>query len=423
MPSPTLPSPEPPRGLNDAILAARRQAIVFREIVPPNHDRRHLSFFGGLPIAPAGLHWPEARGRSGTSRPISFCMQIDCAAIPAAGRLGLMPDQGVLYVFLEGEANAFRVLYEPGPADSWTEVSPPNSLGPLFSSRAAWHWPQSDADWPRLWPKWPFDPALLQGGPLPTDPEALAETYSWAGTIEVSNAIRAIPGAVVPYLAFSATARGADGKHLRPFANFPHDWSAIRITTGLIAGRMKHDAIGARQRRFKNLSDEEFAALLDAATSERRQWEERAAAAAAFDSVPQAESDRFWAWMTEREWLTWQVIADAATLSVEASLAHSADAARRVPADAIERIRHRHALAVETERGLHINKPDRMLAPPVDVQGNIEDRAREYLLLLELSSKEGLAHYFGEGVLQFWIRPADLVARRFDKVEFSADAY
>ena len=114
---------------------------------------------------------------------------------------------------------------------------------------------------------------------------------------------------------------------------------------------------------------------------------------------------------------------DAATLSVEASLTHGPDAAGRIPADAVDRIRHRHALAVETERGLHVNIPDRMLAAPVDVQGDIDDRIRDYLLLLELSSNDGLAHYFGEGVFQFWIRPADLAAQRFDRVELSTTAY
>jgi uncharacterized protein YwqG len=64
-----------------------------------------------------------------------------------------------------------------------------------------------------------------------------------------------------------------------------------------------------------------------------------------------------------------------------------------------------------------------MLAAPVDVQGDIDERAREFLLLFELSSDEGLAHYFGEGVYQFWIRPNDLAARRFDRVELSTTAY
>lgn len=60
-----------------------------------------------------------------------------------------------------------------------------------------------------------------------------------------------------------------------------------------------------------------------------------------------------------------------------------------------------------------------MLAAPVDLQFDIDERVRELVLLLELSSDEGLAHYFGEGVYQFWIRPEDLAARRFDCVVLS----
>ena len=73
--------------------------------------------------------------------------------------------------------------------------------------------------------------------------------------------------------------------------------------------------------------------------------------------------------------------------------------------------------------GFFATTPDRTLAPPVDVQGHQWNRAKTHLLLLELSSNEGLGHHFGEGVYQFWITPADLRARRFDKVELTADAY
>ncbi len=41
----TVHAPAPP--VHNAILASRRQAILFRQIVPPNHDPAHLSFFGG----------------------------------------------------------------------------------------------------------------------------------------------------------------------------------------------------------------------------------------------------------------------------------------------------------------------------------------------------------------------------------------
>jgi hypothetical protein len=103
----------------------------------------------------------------------------------------------------------------------------------------------------------------------------------------------------------------------------------------------------------------------------------------------------------------------AGNLSVEASLTAGPEAAARIPLEVVDYIRSRHSLATQTERGVHIRIPDRMLAAPVDVQGDIEERTREFLLLLELSSDEGLAHYFGEGVYQFWIRPDDLGAGPF----------
>ena len=93
----------------DAILASRRQAIIFRQIVPPNHDSTHLSFFGGLPIAPSGFQWPR-----GESKPYSFIMQVDCSAVPENGRLGIFPDNGVLYLFLDLEweqKDMFRVTW------------------------------------------------------------------------------------------------------------------------------------------------------------------------------------------------------------------------------------------------------------------------------------------------------------------------
>jgi len=171
-PATIVPSPD--------ILAASRQAIVFRQDFPPPHRESALSFFGGAPVAPRGFRWPRPEGAGAQSKPFSFLMQIDCSEVPAPARLGMLPDRGVLYFF--------------------------------------------------------------------------------------------------------------------------------------------HD-------------------------------------------------------------LTWG------------------------------------------QQDVFATTPDRMLAPPVDVQGYQSDRAKTYLLLLELSSNDGLGHHFGEGVYQFWITPADLRARRFDKVELTADAY
>jgi len=40
---------------------ARRNPIVFREMFPP--AATSLSFYGGIPIAPAGFSWPRARNK------------------------------------------------------------------------------------------------------------------------------------------------------------------------------------------------------------------------------------------------------------------------------------------------------------------------------------------------------------------------
>jgi hypothetical protein len=415
--------PAPTQPIHDAILAARTQAILFRQIVPPNYDPTHLSFFGGLPIAPSGFPWPR-----GESRPHSFVMQVDCSAVPADGRLGMFPELGVLYVFLDlawdyewGYEGKFCVIWEPGPSRGWAEIPPPDDLLHAYDYRQSWQWPQSDADWPRLLPKWPFDPVVIHGGPLPDNQEALEETCAWPGTIYPHGAIPLIEGAVVQHLRF----RYQDGKPTndRPFAGFPHDWNAIRITIGLIANRMEWEISVARNRHFRELSDEEYAAKVAEIQAAVRYWSDRALAAASFDEVPPEERDQFWSWLEENDWLNdWLTdppVTYAANLSVEVSLSVGPHAAARIPQDAVDYIRSRHALASKMEVGAHIKRPDRMLAAPVDLQFDIDERVREFLLLLELSSDEGLAHYFGEGVYQFWIRPADLAARRFDRVELS----
>jgi uncharacterized protein DUF1963 len=391
--------------------------------VPPNHELAHLSFFGGLPIAPSGFQWPR-----GNSRPYSFIMQVNCSAVPADGRLGLFPDNGVLYVFLklewgyeDGYEETFSVIYEPGPTDNWNEIPPPEDLPHAYDSKRVWKWPQTDDDWPRLLPKWPFDPVVIHGGALPVDEEELEQTYAWPGTIYPHQAIPMIEGAVVQHLSFRW--QGLKPPKDRPWAGFPHDWNAVRITTGLIADRMGREISINRNRHFRHLSDDEYATKVAETQAALRYWSDRASAAAPFDVVPTADREQFWSWLAENDWLTDLPLTDAANLSVEASLTRSPEAAARIPLDVVDYIRSRHALASKMESGAHINIPDRMLAAPVDVQGDIDERVREFVLLLELSSNEGLAHYFGEGVYQFWIRPEDLAARRFDRVELSTTAY
>ena len=413
-----------------AIAAAGRQAIVFRRHFPPLRGASTRSFFGGAPIAPRGFTWPRPAGSG--QQPFDFLMQIDCAAVPAAGRLGMLPDRGVLYFFHDlswGQADAFRVLYADAPdGDSWQVVSPPADKGPAFGDHATqtWKWTQSPGDCPTLLPKWTFDPVLVSV-PVPVraadDEDANAPVW-WPGEKAIAETLRSAQGEADLGNWFTINDfTEADGTLRRPFASYPHDWRAVQVASGLLAERLRHKHGLMGTSVFRERSEAERDALALKIRGEALAWFDRAGSYPPFAAVPQPERDEFWSWLGAYPWLVRFVIIEAVTMAIEASLVDSEEAARRIPADVALRLRHRHALAVQSEHGLHASTPDRMLAPPVDVQGHQWDRAATHLLLLELSSDDGLGHHFGEGVYQFWITPADLAARRFDKVQLTADAY
>jgi uncharacterized protein DUF1963 len=237
-----------------------------------------------------------------------------------------------------------------------------------------------------------------------------------------AEALRRVQGDDVPSTSLSLRdSLDEQGGLRRPFVNYPHDWRAIQIFSGLLLNKTR-DRVPSTHG-VRELSQTERAALIGRIRHEAKSWFDRAASHFPFAAVPQSESDEFWSWVAEKPWLVRFVITDALTLSIEATVNESDEAAARIPGEVARRVHSRHALAVDSEHGLFTTTPDRMLAPPVDVQGNQWERAKTHLLLLELSSNNGLGHHFGEGVYQFWITPADLRARRFDKVELTADAY
>lgn len=108
------------------------------------------------------------------------------------------------------------------------------------------------------------------------------------------------------------------------------------------------------------------------------------------------ESGQFWPWVVDKAWLVRFIVSDAMALSIEASLGDSPEAAARIPADIARRVHDRHTLASRSEHGIFVTTPDRMLAPPVDVQGHQWNRAKTHLLLLELVERRTGAS-FGEG--------------------------
>jgi hypothetical protein len=173
----------------------------------------------------------------------------------------------------------------------------------------------------------------------------------------------------------------------------------------------------------QTLPDEEKRMYLSVVQEKAQQFYAIATGRPADEAVPESERDRVWAFLASEARLSRSILAKAVTLSVEDSLFRSPEAASRIPPAVAERIHGRHALVTTYEGKEHVNTPERMLAPPRDVQGGQWEWASTHLLLLELSSDEGLGRNFGEGVCQLYIAPDDLQARRFDKVKLAFEAY
>lgn len=411
------------------------QAIVFRQYCPPRHDPRQLSFFGGVPIAPRGLAWPS-HAVDGRIHALHFILQVDLAAIPASAGLGVLPETGVLYLFLDldwGRSDAFRFLYADNPTNDWVPAHVPDTLTAAYGDQApyVWQWPRGLDDGlarcPQLLPKWPFEPVAIDipDEALEAWEQEVAEAgesfpFWWPGERIMAPVLLAAQG--------DDSLHDSEGARKIVPATWPQDWNAVRIAIGLILERIRREA-----RRADDDADDTAERL----AGESLEWLELADARGRFDAVSPEAREAFRGWFDELKAPISFVRDPAITLSMEASLTESAEAAARIPAEALAKLRSRHSLAVQLdvrtidqqtkesriERKIHANTPDRMLAPASDVQGTSEEISATHLLLLELSSNEGIGHHFGEGVYQFWITPEDLRDRRFDRVELIAQAY
>ncbi|ESQ89895.1 hypothetical protein ABAC460_11375 [Asticcacaulis sp. AC460] len=404
------------------IRAGGRNAIVFRQHFPPHTGAGALSFFGGVPLASKHFSWPQA-----SSKPLTFLMQIDCAAIPATGHRNLLPHSGVLYVFLDlawEHHDHFRIVYEPGPTTGWAPVIPPPALDLAYGKHApyVWEWTQSAGECPQTLPRWPFEPVVIDLPPHVPDPEAPDAPILWPDDKAVADELRRAQGDDVLSEPFSVKDLVVTSGLNRPFANYPQDWRAVQIACGLILERLKPHRLPSTAA-LRDLSQAERDTKIESLREATQAWRNYAEGQSPFWAVPGDPAAAFFAFLSEHSWLTYAIITQALTLSVEASLTAGPEAAARIPPETARRVHGRHALASTSTYGFHAVTPDRILAPPCDVQGNQYARAQTHLLLLELSSNDGIAHFFGEGVYQFWITPEDLKARRFDRVELTADAY
>ena len=405
--------------------AQSRQAIVFRQNFPPGFTKS-LSCFGGTPTAGAGFDWPRWQDPQGNWRALTFIMQIDCREIPTSACLGVMPDDGVLYFFMEISrsllGSAYRVIYHVGPTSGWREVPLPDDLPPAFSLYDC-KYAMEEGQLPRVLPRWDFTPTVIEISPERYKEREDDDPYIWPGIS--AEALRAAQGGPILHHPYSIKDFNPEPNVFRkPFETFPHDWRAVQYVMGMLIEKLeqwKKYPNGAPVD--KKLSDEEKQVQLSAIQEKAQQFYDIAAGHPADETVPESQRDAVWAFLGSEARLSRFILAEAVMLSVEDSLARSPEAASLIPPAVAERIRGRHALVTTYEGKEYVNTPERMLAPPTDVQGGQWEWADTHLLLLELSSEIHLGRNFGEGVCQLYIAPDDLKARRFDKVKLEFGAY
>ena len=167
---------------------------------------------------------------------------------------------------------------------------------------------------------------------------------------------------------------------------------------------------------------------------EAQSWIARARQGDLADVPSEAERDAFWNWwcglllspralVIEGSALNsgYEVAAadgllrDAVVRAAEARLAWSPEAAARVSRDLVEALRRRHVFGVDNVHGRH-----RIAGDPILIQENALMMMPTHVLLLQLEYDQGMDWSFGDvGVFQYWIRPRDILERRFDRVELT----
>lgn len=437
---------------------ARLRPIVFREICPPP-VATGLSFYGGVPIGPVELAWPRVRNKPGDAR-LSFIMQWDCSELTGQDVTGLLPQDGVLYLFADltwGDPFDFQLIHAPGPVDRWQALPVPPGLPPVYGKDGAHQVPycsprvaKESQDVPRLLPKWPFTPLAFSHPAAPGDADSAApggdrEGWFWNDGEATAEALLRLqhPEGVPP-------ARRLDKQKSpfgRPFPAFPHDYAAVRVVVAKVLDQLRRPPDWLLPEASGQEREEKFQLWRDQAG----QRYSVAVAHRPAARIEQSLSDEIWQWMEGLEPVLrrgWDSLVEEC---VNVSLGLGSEAAGALPADLVSVCADRHRLAsaslhdeypdrsepaaqaawearkaagsLQEVRSVHAACPNHIFGPPSFVQGHVEEHLEQCVLLLELSSRRPIGHEFGEGVLQFMIRPSDLRDGRFDKAMLIASAY
>lgn len=422
------------------LTAEERTAILDRIALPGIHLRRVWplrpaaahpghSWLGGRPCLPAHIDWP--RGPK-TGLPLHFLAQIDCAELPQPSAL---PPDGRLMFFADideemliDDSQGFAVIHVPAAQATDTERAPPPDLPEIDhdgTRRSARYAPfQSE------YPRWPVVAAPVTDYAVGQD--------AWSSRNDIVEAARDLLLAQVvdllppdrrpnpPYRPMDKmmSRRAPDGTRLPPAyaldtallgEGYLRSWAII----GELVRALEDDAremVTRAETSLRYTKDEAKRAEYQAQLAKAQAFAAEVAEFAGLDdgqdpaAAPPAEVAE-----ALDEWLR-AAAPDFPNIGKALSRAFLA-VARRAAVDPSLR-------AALTPRIWRLTVPE--MKPRLDgshhmmlgaAQRVTNSTALPGVRLLCLDSDRGLGLNFCDaGVIEFWIVPADLAARRFDRV-------
>jgi hypothetical protein len=470
--------PLPPTSEADhrSIELAQRTCLAIRHVYPPQHPQRSMSFLGGLPLAPEDFDYPMIHNREGLLEPLTFMAQIDLASLPEGSGRALLPKQGYVYFFapmsggFDAAANHFVVRFVPGKAKKgwgpqWTGILGP--VGGAAEARYRFPWmnwrDKPEKSYPTTYPRieialgWIEDVGEVEDG----DPDA-ADGFPWDVAEQRRRAqLVAFHGAPVVYdPVFSPSGKPTDQLWI-PFEGFPTNRRAGEIVLGFLKTHLKEE-VEAIRARIASLSAATPApgqqadglaekGRLEVMLEEYRQFEQRhwkamqhlavgsdygrplpeEAKVEILSLLDQVRAGALPKPFVERrhtqhrlphalnQWLS-----VAAMESVESAL-QDPDQAHQIPPHIVEAVRYRHTVLRNpgfSDRGE--SAQHQMFGRGRVIQVAADDMAREHLLLLQLSPDDAMGWNMGDyGALQYWIRPGDLAAQRFENTVLTFESH
>ena len=436
--------PTPPRrAVRPGVLdRGRTECLAFKHVFPPRLPYASLTYLGGLPFAPPDFSWPAALTAKGELEPLTFMGQIDCSALPHGGLRPLLPADGVLYFFtgagdceLKGLSEV-AVQYAAGPrTGAWAEARPPRNLAPIGGWSEAPHrypWISIRADaparYPRAHPRIELQAGWMPSPDAPPDLEGPALERFRRDQRRAMTDFHGDPLEADPL--FSSTGRPRDPLW-RPYPEFPQTWRAVATVAGSVR------AFCASQSK-RGRGDPEVLKTIDQGAEP---WTRRAAEQPPLAEPSPAEREGFWDWLDalhagrvaagEKPYGRGSILGEitpwltkAAINSAEALLARSGETASRVPVRVVQALRERHAVLRQ-----HMFKDGwfhqhQMFGRGRSIQSAADEMGEDHLLLLQLGPDNGTDWEMGDnGAYQYWIRPEDLAALRFDKVVLTFECH